>query len=243
VITSVAIAIARHASLNGFWASLSLHVSSRRGNRWSTFAWFGLLNSVSMTLLKFGAPGVPDLYQGNELLDDSLVDPDNRRPVNYAARRACLASLATIEEAPPGARGARVRALFAPPLDGRAKMYVVSRALALRRREPALFAHGGYRPIKASGTHAEHVVAFARMHARQGVIVAAGRLFASLGTADGALPLADAWADTVLDLSCAGPGTMLTDALTGASFPAGAALPVATLFADFPGALLHFTAG
>ena len=208
----------------------------------AVFGWFGLLNSVSMTLLKVGSPGVPDLYQGSELLDDSLVDPDNRRAVDYAVRRACLASLAAIGEAPPDARAAHIRSLFTAPFDGRAKMFVVARALALRRREPALFAYGDYRAVRASGARAEHLLAFVRSHARQAVVVVAGRRFGSLGTNVGALPLAEAWADTTLDLSFLGAGTVLADVLTGASVALGASVPVATLFADFPGALLHLGA-
>src|SRR6185312_3305613 len=128
----------------------------------AAFAWFGMLNSVSMTLLKLSSPGVPDIYQGNELLDFSLVDPDNRRPVDYTLREANLASLGAIDAAPAEVRGARLRALFDAPLDGRAKLFVVTHALSLRKRFPALFAYGDYRPVAARGAHAGHVVAFAR---------------------------------------------------------------------------------
>jgi (1->4)-alpha-D-glucan 1-alpha-D-glucosylmutase len=208
----------------------------------AAFAWFGMLNSLSMTLLKLGSPGVPDIYQGNELLDFSLVDPDNRRPVDYAVREAHLASLDAIGAAPARSRGAQIRALFDAPLDGRAKLFVVARALSLRKRLPALFAYGDYRPVAAQGTHAEHVVAFARSFERDTIVVAAGRLFSSLGPATGALPVAEAWGDTALDGAFIMHGAAMTNMLSGDSFEAGPALPLARLFADFPGALLHFEA-
>jgi (1->4)-alpha-D-glucan 1-alpha-D-glucosylmutase len=210
----------------------------------ATFAWFGLLNSVSMTLLKLASPGVPDIYQGNELLDLSLVDPDNRRPVDYRLRRERLASLAALATAPSDARTAQLRALFAAPSDGAAKLWVVARALALRRQAPALFAFGDYRAIGVQGAHADHIVAFARVHEREGVVVVAGRLFASLGPPVGTLPLAAAWSDTTLDLSFIAPGTQISNVLSGERLAAtGNRVAVADVFAHFPGALLHFTSG
>ncbi|HLX27900.1 MAG TPA: malto-oligosyltrehalose synthase [Casimicrobiaceae bacterium] len=206
----------------------------------ATFAWLGLLSSLAMALLKVASPGVPDIYQGNELVDYALVDPDNRHPVDYAARRERLASLARIGD-DASTRAAALRALFDPPFDGRAKLFVLSRGFALRRAHPALFASGDYRPIHATGTHAEHVVAFARMHDGEGVIAAAGRLYVSRGLTVGALPIGSFWRDTALDLPWLSPNAMLTDALGGEAFAAGSAeMPLARLFQDFPGALLHF---
>ncbi len=205
----------------------------------AAFAWFGMLNSLSMTLLKLTSPGVPDIYQGNELLDFSLVDPDNRRPVDYAVREAHLASIAAIDAAPAQEREARMRALFDAPFDGRAKLLVVSRALSLRKRLPVLFAYGDYRPVVVNGTHAEHVVAFARTFERDTIIVAAGRLFSSLGRPIGSLPVAGAWNDTQLDVASIVRGAAMTSVLSGESFEARGSLPLARLFADFPGALLH----
>jgi (1->4)-alpha-D-glucan 1-alpha-D-glucosylmutase len=205
-------------------------------------AWFGLLNSLSMTLLKLTQPGVPDFYQGCELLDDSLVDPDNRRPVDFELRRARLASLRALEAAPPEAIAAAARALFSAPYDGRAKLWTIVRALALRRRAPALFAKGRYRPLAVAGAQARHVVAYARSGERAGAIVVAGRLYASLGLAPGVVPLgAEAWGDTAVDLPpFAGPVT-LSNALTGESFaPTDGRLPLARVCASFPVALLTY---
>ncbi|HEX4883377.1 MAG TPA: malto-oligosyltrehalose synthase, partial [Casimicrobiaceae bacterium] len=139
-------------------------------------AWFGWLNSLSMALLKFTAPGVPDVYQGNEAMDLSLVDPDNRRPVDFAARRATLERLLALGQAADGPLAARVRAL----LDGDrsdAKLWLTVRALAFRNAHRDLVALGDYVPLDTHGTHARHVLAFARRHGDETMIVVAGRLF------------------------------------------------------------------
>jgi len=209
----------------------------------SSFAWFGLLNTLSMSLLKFTQPGVPDIYQGCEMLDFSLVDPDNRRPVDFAMRRARLASLRALEERsdPELARG--VRGLFASPYDGRAKLWVALRSLGLRRQHAKLFADGGYRPIEGSGTRAKHVVAYARNHERDGAIVVAGRLYASLGLEPGTLPVGDAaWAGTTVDIAFVPHGTALRNVLTGETVIVDDdRLPVARVCASFPVALLAYT--
>ena len=208
------------------------------------FAWFGMLNSLSMTLLKLASPGVPDIYQGNELFDFSLVDPDNRRAVDYGVRGARLASLAAIDDAPVQDRLARVRALFDAAFDGRAKLLLVREALALRRQRPALFAFGDYRPLAVRGAHAAHAVAFARSHERETLVAAAPRLCATLGIASGTLPLGATWNDTNVDLPMVAPGTRIRNVLTSETFvPDGDTMPLARLFAHYPGALLHLTRG
>ena len=203
-------------------------------------AWFGALNSLSMTLLKLASPGVPDFYQGTELVDLSLVDPDNRRPVDYALRERHLEELAAL--AAGSDAGARVRALAAASLDGRAKLWVIARSLALRRRDPELFERGGYTALAASGEKAAHVVAFARQHAGRSVIVVAGRLFLQLVGDPGRLPIgAEVWQDTAIDLAPLGGGTgRFIDALTGGTVTAAAGrLALGRAFGDFPGALLQ----
>jgi hypothetical protein len=207
-----------------------------------TFAWFGMLNSISMTLLKLTSPGVPDIYQGTELLDWSLVDPDNRRAVDYGLRSKHLGSLAAHDRAGGESWAAFVRALFAAPYDGRAKLWVILRALEVRRTHPALFAYGDYRPIAVAGAHADHVIAFARTNGDGGVVVVAGRLFASLGLASEALPLGDIWSDTELDLGFLQPGTVLFNVLTNETFVVERARSrLEGLFATFPGALLRYS--
>src|SRR5581483_10679020 len=119
----------------------------------------GMFNSLSQTLLKVTAPGVPDFYQGSELWDFSLVDPDNRRPVDYAHRQQLLASLRRNESAD---RAALADELLRQAEDGRVKMFVTSRALCYRRDNRELFDRGEYAPLQTSGERERHVVAFAR---------------------------------------------------------------------------------
>ncbi|VTU23612.1 Maltooligosyl trehalose synthase [Variovorax sp. PBS-H4] len=202
-----------------------------------TLAWFGALNSLSLTLLKFSSPGVPDVYQGNELMDLSLVDPDNRRPVDYALRTRCLDEL----EGMVGADDlpARIAALVpAAARDGRAKLWVGWRMLSLRREQPALFREGDYRGLQADGAKAAHVVAFMRRHEGQVLVLIAARLFSSLA-AMGDAPLGALWEDTVVRLPDVAEGTRFENVLTGETLAVHeGAIRVSAAFACFPGAAL-----
>ena len=171
----------------------------------------GWSNSLGQKLVQLAMPGVPDLYQGSELWDLSLVDPDNRRPVDFAHRRDLLA---------------RIDAGWQPGVDesGAAKLLVVTRTLRLRRERPELF--GGYRALAAEGPAAGHVVAFARGGGR--LVAVATRLPLGLRRAGG-------WQGTVLLLPD-GPGPW-TDVLTGLTIPAGN-VPLDQLLSRYPVALL-----
>ena len=153
----------------------------------------GILNSLSQTVIKAGSPGVPDFYQGTELWDYNLVDPDNRRPVDFAARRAMLEEI--IREADRN-RIKLVEKLLGSPHDGRIKMYVIHRILQFRRSHPELFATGGYAPLEAAGERARHVIAFVRRAGRESAIVAAGRFFTMLEIAPDSFPAGAVWSDT-----------------------------------------------
>jgi (1->4)-alpha-D-glucan 1-alpha-D-glucosylmutase len=194
----------------------------------------GARSSLSQTLLKITSPGVPDIYQGNELLDLSLVDPDNRRPVDYGVRRATLESLRAAWEQ-GGHRAGLARGLTASVEDGRAKLHVTWRALDLRRRRPELFAHGDYRPLKAAGSHADHVVAFARAAAADLAVVVAPRLWWRLEAGRSGLSAHELWGDTVLELPPAWTGRALENLLTGERVER---FDLAHLLASFPVALL-----
>ncbi len=135
----------------------------------------GALNGLSQMMLRLTTPGVPDLYQGTEYWDFSMVDPDNRRPVDYAARAASLQ-----ENIPPAA-------LLAHWQDGRVKQSILYRTLGLRGRRPELFARGSYQKLTVDGPAADHIVAFARQLGEQTVIVLVSRLSAK--TELGATPL------------------------------------------------------
>jgi (1->4)-alpha-D-glucan 1-alpha-D-glucosylmutase len=202
----------------------------------ATVAWIGYLNSLSITTLKLASPGVPDIYQGNEVWDFSLVDPDNRRPVDYRARHAMLAEIRALGDTP----GPALDAMFTNLEDGRAKLHVVWRLLALRREREALFLEGGYTAVRATGPGARHVVAFARRHAREAVIAVVPRLVTGLGVGTGVLPCGErTWGDTRIDLPFLEDGTEVRDALTGSvHVVAGGGLPLAAILARLPVALL-----
>ena len=123
---------------------------------------YGLLNSLSQTLLKLASPGVPDTYQGTELWDFSLVDPDNRRPVDYERRRRMLRDLRSAAETPGGDLRELARDLVAAKEDGRIKLFVTYRTLQCRRDHPGLLSAGEYIPLAAEGSKAAHLFAFAR---------------------------------------------------------------------------------
>ncbi|MGC8641261.1 MAG: malto-oligosyltrehalose synthase [Isosphaeraceae bacterium] len=203
----------------------------------------GMLNSLAQTLLKITLPGVPDTYQGTEIWDLSLVDPDNRRPVDYGLRSGMLQDLRAALGNEAGASDRLVASLLASPADGRIKLYVHWRALAARRQAPGLFSSGEYRPLEAQGDRENHVFAFLRGDQSRIALVAVPRLTTSL-VQPGQFPLGvDVWKSTRLQLPVA-PGTILVDAFTGhrvATEPAGetaSSLSAGTLFAHFPVALL-----
>ena len=213
-------------------------------------AYFGALNALAQTLLKLAAPGVPDLYQGTELWDLSLVDPDNRRPVDFGRRQAALAALRTAEHA-----SAAAQAVLASWPDGRVKLWITHRALHERRRHPALFARGAYLSLRAEGDRAPHAVAFARQLADRWALVVVPRLPAQLigtTTPDAlaawqsptrlAIP-SPAWGTTRVHLPPEAPRRWrhaFTDAVIEAEpTAAGTALPLAAVLDAFPVALLR----
>lgn len=140
----------------------------------------GLLNALSQLLLKATVPGVPDFYQGTESFRLSLVDPDNRRPVDFEARRRELTAID--EELRAKGHAAFVRESMNHLEDGRLKFHWTRVLCRLRRERATFFREAGYRPIVAEGERGEHVIAFARTSARDTLIVAAGRWFQRLGT-------------------------------------------------------------
>ncbi|HEX2728921.1 MAG TPA: malto-oligosyltrehalose synthase, partial [Rubrobacteraceae bacterium] len=194
----------------------------------------GALNALSQTLLKLTAPGVPDIYQGNDLWDLSLVDPDNRRPVDYELRKELLADLKAMDPAE-----ANTLLDVDAWRDGRCKLYLAWKALELRQAMPEVFASGDYIPLEVTGAMNDHLVAFARRRGPQSFIVAAPRLFAKLAREDGSLlPPPEAWADTRVELPEDLVGGELRNLLTGEKIEAGATLNAAELLRGFPVALL-----
>ena len=203
---------------------------------------FGRMNSLSQALLKLAAPGVPDFYQGTELWDLSLVDPDNRRPVDFAHRRAVLAALGGRIRGARGDLRALAGELLASMHDGRVKMFLIHRALGLRRERPALFAEGDYRPLEAEGEKAAHVCAFARVACGAAMIAVCPRLVVGLLGGEETLPMgAGVWGGTRLAPGAL-PGRTFINVFTGERVetknPGGGSIPLAEVLETFPVALL-----
>lgn len=162
-------------------------------------SWFGMLNSLSQVFFKLVSPGIPDIYQGNEIWRFCLVDPDNRRAVDYQKRQAMLFPMcerikaAGVEELQ--------QELLANLSDGRAKMYIILRTLGLRNTWPKIFERGSYLPIEVTGSKSRHICAFARKTADRMIIVVAPRLYLTLMQGKKDLPLGEkVWDDTKIIL-------------------------------------------
>ncbi|HEX8776194.1 MAG TPA: malto-oligosyltrehalose synthase [Pyrinomonadaceae bacterium] len=208
-----------------------------------TTARAGLLNSLSQTLLKITSPGVPDFYQGTEIWNLSLVDPDNRRPVDYEHLQRLLASIR--EESARDLPGF-VDTLVRSAEDGRIKLYVTSRALTFRRARRELFARGEYLALSAAGTRSDSVVAFARKSNDQEAVVIAARFFTRLGVkgSEPFPPDPSVWADTSVSLEEHLKPGRYRDLFTGREFSTTdaeghSALPLADVLAQLPVALLE----
>lgn len=172
----------------------------------------GLLNSLSQALLKFTSPGMPDTYQGTELWDFSLVDPDNRRPVDYQRRMRLLGELEAQLPAPGAQRAAWVRGLFDTLEDGRIKLYLTWKALMLRRARAQAFREGEYVPLAVEGARSDHLCSFARRHRDWFALVVVPRWYARLGVA---VPIAAAWNDTWVEAPWSDGEHVCRNVLTG----------------------------
>jgi (1->4)-alpha-D-glucan 1-alpha-D-glucosylmutase len=233
------------ASLDGFAQRVAEH------GRW---------NSLSQTVLKIASPGAPDIYQGTELWALTLVDPDNRRLVDFAARRIALEELsqrlcrlldipqdgdaltAWFERCDDGAAPTELMTEFLNDLvdtrsDGRIKLFTTWLALRARRRDPELFADGAYLDATAQGQFAENVVAFARTAGSRRLLVMAPRWTVGVSGFGGSPPLGDRWGDTTVSIPV--PAKKWTNLFTGRQHElVDGKLPVSTVMTDFPVALL-----
>jgi (1->4)-alpha-D-glucan 1-alpha-D-glucosylmutase len=168
-------------------------------------ATFGVRNSLVQTALKLTVPGVPDIYQGAELWDLSLMDPDNRRPVDFAARIRLLEELER--------NGRSMGELLGAWRDGAVKLFLTSRILALRAAQPELFAKGDYEALAATGGKAELICAFARRLGERNVVVITSR-FPVRFDAD------PCWGDTAIPLPQSAGSGRYRNILTGTEFDA-----------------------
>ncbi|MET0744340.1 MAG: malto-oligosyltrehalose synthase [Microvirga sp.] len=183
----------------------------------------GMVASLSRTILKCTVPGIPDIYQGTEFWDLSLVDPDNRRPVDYDARITALD------------RPAPLDAMLARWQDGRIKQAVLARLLADRASAPALYAGGDYATLEASGGGAGHVIAFSRTAFGERLIVVVPRLVAGM-SGENLVPVGADWTDTRVPVA----GGSWREILTGRDVDAGRdGLALSDLFTTLPFAVLR----
>lgn len=149
-----------------------------------------IINSLAQVLLKFTCPGVPDVYQGTELWDLSLVDPDNRRPVDYAKREIILNELMEQEQVEV------LQHLWLTRRDGRIKLWLTHFLLQLRKQNKALFANGSYFPLKVKGKFKDKILAFARIHKKRALIVVVPVQIARISKAQDIDPVNIQWKDT-----------------------------------------------
>jgi len=185
----------------------------------------GAINSLAQTLLKLTSPGVPDIYQGNEIWDFSLVDPDNRRAVDYKLRAEMLSCLSTKSPAE----------LLHDWPDARIKMFLTQRALRFRNEHVEVFRDGNYLPLRATGTFADNCIAFARQLERQMVVVIVPRLSSRVGFP----AVGERWKDTAIELPEAFPLERWRDAITGREvWIKNRQIPIADAMSILPFALL-----
>jgi (1->4)-alpha-D-glucan 1-alpha-D-glucosylmutase len=202
-------------------------------------SFFGALNSLSQVLLKIASPGVPDFYQGTELLDFSLVDPDNRRPVDFRQREQLLRNLKVRGRQD---RGGLLAELLAGWQDSRLKLYVTHLGLNFRKNSPELFLQGDYLPLAAGGAKQNHVIAFARRRGKDWAIAAAARFFTRLARPGEAPVGRKVWGEGALALPPKAPEQWV-DIFTGETVAAEPSagvrgLPLAKIFRRLPVALL-----
>jgi (1->4)-alpha-D-glucan 1-alpha-D-glucosylmutase len=204
----------------------------------------GMLNSLAQLVLKLASPGVPDFYQGSELWDLSVVDPDNRRPVDFRERDHLLQGLEPLLDGSgqPEARADGVRQLLREWSSGAIKLYLTACGLRLRRELTAVFLHGTYRPIEVSGEKAEHVVALVRRHGDDAVLAVVPRWCARLTFDEAPLGLT-VWGTTELALPPDLAGRSWVDAFSGWRIdgdpPDRLRIPVGRVLSAAPVALLR----
>jgi (1->4)-alpha-D-glucan 1-alpha-D-glucosylmutase len=157
---------------------------------------YGIFNSLSQTLLKITSPGVPDFYQGTELWDFSMVDPDNRRPVDFEIRNSHLQAM---KKQAQSNILSLIDELLTNKQDGRIKLFLIAQALKARKENISIFQEGSYQPLAAKGKFSNHIIAFARIHGNQTMITIAPRFFTNL-MQPGEYPLQQVWDNTYIDL-------------------------------------------
>jgi len=208
-------------------------------------SYFGMFNSISQALLKITCPGIPDFYQGTEIWDFTLVDPDNRRPVDFSLRQEMLAGLKKkIAMAEPNVWDL-ARDLVQEWRDGSIKLYVIFKALNFRRENFLLFREGAYIPLEGKGSLREHICAFARQKEERVVLTVVPRFLSHLGRGVDEMPLGrEVWGDSSIVIPDEIDGDEFKNILTGEVLKkiegeGQGTLSLGEVFAHFPVALLE----
>ncbi|MBE9077435.1 malto-oligosyltrehalose synthase [Romeria aff. gracilis LEGE 07310] len=195
---------------------------------------YGIYNALSQTLIKMTAPGIPDFYQGTEMWDLSLVDPDNRRPVDYDRR---LTALKSIQKDWQTDKEKLMKELLSRRTDGRIKLFLTMRGLALRNQFRQVLQNGSYAPIKTVGKHADNLIAFARHKGERTIVAIAPRFLTEL-IQPGEYPLgAKIWNDTQIELP-GGAEASWCEWITDRTIAADNVISVGEVLRHFPVALL-----
>ncbi|KAF3361657.1 Maltooligosyl trehalose synthase [Chlamydiales bacterium STE3] len=184
----------------------------------------GLLNSLAQTLLKLTSPGIPDIYQGNEVWDFSLVDPDNRRPIDFFLRKKLLEEAQTIEK------------VLENPKTGMIKLFLIQKVLEFRKKHEALFNDGSYQPVSVIGPMKNHLVAFIRELGDEAIIVITGRFFSFYRNHFHEKSQEGVWEKTTLVLPEKFANVSFTDVLSEKAYTA---LELHKLFSKLPLALVE----
>jgi (1->4)-alpha-D-glucan 1-alpha-D-glucosylmutase len=197
-------------------------------------AFYGMLNSLSQTIIKLTAPGVPDLYQGTELWDLNLVDPDNRRPVDFGMR---ISFLREIQAKARSSALELISELRTTEHDGRIKLFLIYMVLKARKENTGLFEKGNYAALKVSGQLREHIIAFSRHHGTTWALTIAPRFLTAL-VKEGEYPLGHrVWADTSIHLPKGAP-SLWKDAITQQGVKRHGALLAGDIMRHFPVTML-----
>lgn len=198
----------------------------------------GLWNSLSQTLLKLTSPGVPDIYQGNEIWNFALVDPDNRQPVDYGRRKQLLEHMRKLGTTP---EPASLRCMIEKPENGKLKLHVISKTLCLRKQWPEVFEKGEYLPLRTRGEKANQVVAFVRRFEQKQILIVVSRLNAELlGDRVGSPVGEEIWKDTEVLLADRGRSQSFRNVFTGDTLEfskSTEAVAVAELLSRYPVAI------
>ncbi len=198
-------------------------------------AFFGVYNSLSQVLLKITSPGIPDFYQGTELWDLFLVDPDNRQPVDYNLRRDFLTE---VIEKDTEERISYLQNILKNPSDGKIKIFMVYKALQLRNEKPEIFNEGNFIPIEAGGKYKENIIVYARNTEDDFVITIVPRFLTNI-VEENNLPVdRDIWDDTYIKLNKINPGSSIKNYFSGEIFERNDKISVGEIFKNFPYGLL-----